>query len=487
MNNNNSSKFLENSSIYMFSTIITFTIGVLVLPVYTRFLSPGDFGIVILFMMFGTMLTQLLSVSLHFASYRYYFKYKNELERFSILNASNMIFLLIIFILSGIIIYNLSDWLASVLFDGELTKKLIQLSFLSGCFEYLFLYMTTLLTAQERAIPLATITISRALLSAALSFYFIFQYSLTYMARINALIISQVIVVICLIVLTRSTFVASFSFRSLKESLKLSFPLIPNQAIGMIHDSFDKVMLNMFHGTFSVGYYSFGSRFAQVLKMLMDSINKAWEPFFMNLATKNSVESKKAIITRFYSLAFLYMVVGLCVIYFSEEMIKLLTTKEFYPSIYIVPVYVYFYLFSIIGTLTMPQISFSEKMTYILPSTIVGVIINISLNMFLIPNFGAIGAAGATAIASLFSQLINYYYAMKLFPLPLRKIKLVSLYLIIIIYTLFIYPIIGFEINFFIKILLKMLVIATFIFLGIKLQFVEKTELDFILKKVKLR
>ena len=107
--------------------------------------------------------------------------------------------------------------------------------------------------------------------------------------------------------------------------------------------------------------------------------------------------------------------------------------------------------------------------------------------MLLIPKFGAIGAAGATAISALFSQLISYYYAMKLFPLPVSKIKLVSLYLIIIIYTLFIYPIIGFEINVFIKILLKMLIIATFILLGIKLQFVEKTELDFMLRKVKLR
>ena len=54
------------------------------------------------------------------------------------------------------------------------------------------------------------------------------------------------------------------------------------------------------------------------------------------------------------------------------------------------------------------------------------------------------------------------------------------------IYTLFIYPIIGFEINIFIKILLKMLIIASFILLGIKLQFVEKSELDFMLRRVKL-
>ena len=262
---------------------------------------------------------------------------------------------------------------------------------------------------------------------------------------------------------------------------------MPNNLIGMVHNSFDKVMLNMYQGTFSVGYYSFGVRFSLILKMIIDSLNKVWEPFFMNLATENTEESKRAIINRFNSLVFFYMVIGLCVIYFSEEMIKLLTTKEFYPSIYVVPIYVYFYLFSIMGVLTMPQISFSEKMIFVLPSTFIGALINVIFNILLIPKFGALGAAGGSAIAALFSQLINYYYAMKLFPLPLRAMKLAGLYFIIIIYTLFIYPIIAFEINVFIKIMLKIAIISTFVIIGIKFQFIEKSELNFLYKKVKLR
>ena len=163
----------------------------------------------------------------------------------------------------------------------------------------------------------------------------------------------------------------------------------------------------------------------------MDSVAKVFNPFFMDKAHENTEESKKKIVIRFYELAYLFMIIGLCLIYFSEEMIIVLTTKEFYPSMYVVPVYVYYYLFGIIGTLTMNQISYSEKMIYILPASIAGVIINISLNIFLIPKFGAIGAAGATAIAALFHQLLLLYYGMKLYPLPLGKMRLACLYLIV--------------------------------------------------------
>ena len=306
------------------------------------------------------------------------------------------------------------------------------------------------------------------------------------MARINGLLISQAISVLFLIYITRTMFAFRFSFSSLKESIKLSFPLIPNQALGMVHGSFDKVMLNLYQGTFSIGYYSFGARFAEVLKMVIDSINKVWEPFFMNLAHENNAHSKQKIVSRFYTITFILMVIGLSVIYFSEEMIKLLTTEEFYPSIYVVPVYVYFYLFAIVGSITSPQISFSEKMIYILPATAVSVIINVGLNLLLIPKYSAIGAAGATALASLFSQMISYYYAMKLFPLPLSKIKLFTIYLITIVYTIMIYPIIAFQINFFLKILLKIVLITTFIFFGIRLNFLEASFLDKLMKKGKI-
>ena len=168
-------------------------------------------------------------------------------------------------------------------------------------------------------------------------------------------------------------------------------------------------------------------------------------------------------------------------------MIKLLTTKEFYPSMYVVPVYVYYYLFAIIGTLTMNQISYSEKMIYILPASIVGVLINISLNIFLIPKFGAIGAAGATAIGALFSHMIMLYYGMKLFPLPLGIMKLVRLYLIVMGLTIFAYPIMAMEVNFLLKILFKLSIISIFVLAGIKFNYVSRVSIANSFAKLKFR
>ena len=117
--------------------------------------------------------------------------------------------------------------------------------------------------------------------------------------------------------------------------------------IGTIHRSFDKLMLTNFTGLSSVAYYSFGEKFAGVLKLFMDSIGKVWTPFFQNKAHENTQEAKKAIVKRYLEMSFFLMCIGFILICFSEEMVKLLTTKEYYPAMYIVPVYVFYYLFGI--------------------------------------------------------------------------------------------------------------------------------------------
>ena len=480
-------KFLENVSIYMFASVFSFAVSILVLPVYTRYLSPSDFGVVILFTMFGSLLTGFLSINLHFSTYRYYFKYKDNMEEFRVLNSTNMVFVLLIFLLSGGIIYFLSGWFSSILFDKLLTKELIQLSFLSGCLEYLFLYMTTLLTAEIRSIPFTAITVSRISLNTIFSFYFIFQHSLTYMARINAILITQGLLVLCLIVITRNMFSGRISFASLKKSLKLSYPLILPQMIGMIQGSFDKTMLNKYTGSISVGFYSFGERFSLVLKATMDSAAKVFNPYFMEKAHENTEESKKKIVIRFYELSYLFMIIGLCLIYFSEEMIIALTTEAFYPSMYVMPVYVYYYLIGIIAHISMNQITYSEKMIYILPASIASVIINISLNIFLIPKFGAIGAAGATAIAALFQQILLFYYGMKLYPLPLGKMRIARPYLIIMGLTIFVYPIMAMELNIIVKILMKIFLISMFISVGIYYRYISYSSIRKIVYNLKFK
>jgi O-antigen/teichoic acid export membrane protein len=475
---------LKDSSFYLLATIITTAISFLTLPIYTRYLSPQDFGIVALFFTFGSVTAGLLSIGIKTASYRYYFQYKENLQDFKVLNTSNLLFLLVCFMVSGIGIYHLANWFSTILFDGKMTADIIRWSFLSGSMGYLLIYLSLLLTAQSRAITYSAITILQVILNNGFSFYFIFAHSLTYLAKIYGLILTQIVMLACLLFFTRNLFGFQFSLSSLKKSIRFSYPLIPRQTIGLIYSSFDRVMLNQYNGLTSVAYYTFGAKFANLLKMIFDSISKAWTPFIMEKLHENTEEARQHIVIRYFKIAFLLTCVGLGIIYFSEEVIKLLVTKEFYPSMFVVPVYVYLHLFLIINMIAMNQIMFSEKMFVLLPSSIVGITVNILLNILLIPKYGPIGAAIATSLAALCGNSIMLYYGFRVCPLPVSKRKLAGIFLITIAFTLPVYPIMVLDINLFVKLILKTTIIIVYVGSGIFLNYISIKDIKQVVSSV---
>ena len=470
--------FLQNTSIYLSATVITTAITFITLPIYTRYLSPADFGILALFLMLGTVCASILSIGLQSASYRYYFKLKKNPEEYKIYNSTNLIFLCTVFLLAGLGIYRFANWISAALLNNTITGYIVTLSFLFGCLQYLFSYLTLLLTAQIKSVQFFVVNISLAILNATFSFYFIFMHSLTYMARIYATLLALGIQVIVLLFLTRSLLGIYFSLKTLKKSILFSYPLLPRTIIGVIGDSVGKILLANYSGLSSLGYYSFGQKFAHLIKIANESTSKMWGPFFMNKAQENTNEGKRSIVQRFNAIFFIIMLAGLSIIYFSEELIKIFTTKEFYPSMYVTPIYVYLYLFGLMGMISINQMLFAEKLLYMLPATIIGVTLNVILSLLLIPKFSEIGAAFAAAISAFGTNAIHLYFGLKAYPLPIGKLKFAGLYLLIIAFTVPIYPIIGMDLNYILKIIIKGVLLLAFIGFGFSLNFISKEYLN---------
>ena len=302
------------------------------------------------------------------------------------------------------------------------------------------------------------------------------------MGRVYGILISQSIILIILIYLLKNLFTTKISAHKLIKSIKFSSPYYPNMILGLSQSYLDKTLLSQINGSSSVGFYSLGVNFTIILKTIMDSVEKAWAPFFYNKAHEETFESKKIIVESFNFIAFIYMFLGLFIIYFSEEAIKILTTKEYYSAIEIVPIYMFFYFFAIYGYLTNAQLTISEKIKYILPGAIIGAIVNVSLNILLIPKFGTVGAALASCFTALVSQAFLFYFGNKFFRLPIELNKIIFLYFLLFLYTGIYYYILSIEIQVLLKIIIKLFLLGSFLLFGIKLDFVSVKKLKKFIK-----
>jgi O-antigen/teichoic acid export membrane protein len=456
----------KNATIYLVASFSSFGISILTLPIFTRLMTPEDFGKTLIFLIFGKLIVGFVNFNLHYSTYRYYFDHKNDISDFKSLNSTNLLFLLICFIISILVVAIISKYIVLNFYKNQFTEGLLLLSLFSGILDYFFLYFTTILTALQKSISFAFLTILNSLLNVAFSIYFIISLNLTYIGRIYGIVVSQIVMLVIIIFFCRKTITLNFNFNFLKKSLKLTSPMIPQMALGISQNYLDKSLLSYTKGAASLGFYSLGLNFANILKVIMDSIEKAWSPFFFKNAQENTDKSKLTIANAFMTLAYLYMTIGIGVIYFSEEAIKLLTTKEYYPAIYVVPIYVYYYLFSIFGYIANSQLSLTEKIKYILPGSIAGTVVNIIFNIILISKFGAIGAAVSAAITALVSNAFLFYFGMKFFPIPFAIKKIISLYFILFLFTFFAYIMISLDLNLFLKVLIKIILILCFVLIG---------------------
>tara|TARA_B110000967_G_C18900347_1_gene574405 strand:- start:6892 stop:7557 length:666 start_codon:yes stop_codon:yes gene_type:complete len=216
----------------------------------------------------------------------------------------------------------------------------------------------------------------------------------------------------------------------------------------------------------------------------MDAISRSWVPYFMDNAEQRTSESNHNIVTRFYELAILFSFIGLGVAYFTEEALILLTTIEFHDAKYLTPFLVIYYLMGILGFLSVNQLMFAEKLAYNFPASIIGLGINILLNILLIPIYGAIGAVIATALASSIIAIVLIYFSNRVHPLPIDFKKLTRLFIIIVIYTLLIYPVFFLELWFFWKIIIKSLLLFSFVILCIKINYIEISALKSTYNKI---
>ena len=462
---------LKNSSIYLTSTLVSILVNFLTLPFFTQYLSIADYGVVALFILFGSVVVNSLSFGLQSAAFRFYFKLKKE--EFVVLNTTIVFFLITIFLAVGFfVVFPFSEWISDSILNNEISAELLELSFISGSFHYFYVYFNHMLTVQKRAVTSSIVSISHVSINAFLTFYFIEFYSMTYMAAIYAFLITNIVVSISVTLFNYHLFFPRFSLSNLKRSIIFTYAEVPSLLVGMLYGSFDKGMLANYEGKAAIGYYEFGSKSAILLKAFMDAISKSWIPFFMENAEKNTTESNQLIVSRFYELAILFSFVGMGVAYFTEEALVILTTTEFHDAKYLTPLLIVYYLMGILGFLSVNQLMFAEKLVYNFPASVLGLGLNIFLNILLIPTYGAMGAVISTAIATTLIAIVLFYFSNRVHPLPISYTKLFQLFVIVVVYTLLIYPVFYLDWWFVWKILIKVLLLLSFIIVSIKLKYI---------------
>ena len=107
----------------MLSSLLPTAVGFLMLPIYSRYLNPSDYGIIGLIISFQTFLPLLFTFQFQNTIQRFYFDYKNNSDDLKQFISSILIFVFFISLIVLVIILAFLNEILSLVYSSALAYK----------------------------------------------------------------------------------------------------------------------------------------------------------------------------------------------------------------------------------------------------------------------------------------------------------------------------------------------------------------------------
>ncbi len=184
----------------------------------------------------------------------------------------------------------------------------------------------------------------------------------------------------------------------------------------VIIQNIDHIMITSMISKEENGFYSAAITSATVVQFIYLAITDSFRPLILS-SKKESIEKYEKNVSRLYGIIF-YLTTAQSIAFtvFARLIITILYGKEYFAAIPILQILVWFVVFSAMGVVRNIWILAEEKQKILPLINFLGAVINIVLNFFMIPLWGACGAALASFLTQFFTNFILSYIIK-----PMRK------------------------------------------------------------------
>ena len=424
-------KLGRHSLVYGIGNILAMAGSFLLIPLYTHVLTPGDYGVIELLNRSSDILMIVMFLGIRQAFIRLYFDHDDQ-EWHKKVAGTTIVCILFSTICVVAACYPFSTFFADKLFSNTSYALFIKMLLVWVPLElliniglaFLQIQMKSVLYVTLNAIKLFLLVISNVVL-----LYF-------YQKGIFGFLLSNIWVAAIIAVPFLLFFVhwsrLQLSMHVFKELFKFGLPLLPATVFMFIINNSDRYLLKMYSDLEAVGIYALAFKIGMFGTMiLMEPFGKVWAPFLFENYKK---DDGPATVSSVFMLAITANVtVALLISIIAPSVIRMISAEAFHNAYGLVPFLCAASICYSMTSIADAGILISKK-TYFKP-IVNGVccVIIIALNMFLIPRYGAYGAAismGITFFVRLYliRTISKKYY---FFTIESPRILLLCLYAVL--------------------------------------------------------
>lgn len=462
--------FFKNNLIYNIGNFFTLGIAIFLLPIYTTYLSPNEFGIIDLFMVIGTFINLTISLEISQGLGRFYQEARNDKEKKEY-TSSAFWFTFFIYLLFSSLSFLFSNNFSVLILDDQSKRLIFLLAIFAITTNGVFIFAQNQLKWQIQ--PIHSVI-------ASLVYFFIMASTTVYLLVIKDLktesifigqISGNIIASIVAISYARKNYGFIFRTKKFYEMASFSSPLVLS-SIGIVLAMYiDRIAIKDLLGFKELGIYGVAFRFTAIAGFIIMGFKQSLTPLIYKNYKKKETPFEISNIFNIFIFFALFTVAGS--IMFAKEILILFTNENFYSSANLIAILIMSVFFHNMNIFT-PGILIAKK-TKIMPLiAIIGAALNLILNYKLIPPFSLLGASYASLISAVCTFLMYLFLSNKYYRLPYEyTLQLLSLAIVLIVS----YGAINIfdEIN--LKTILIKIIILLLVILGISFILIKRKQL----------
>lgn len=408
-------RFLRDSVIYSASATRSRGVAILLVPLYTRFLQPAEYGALDLLMVFATVANYLVALEISQGLARVYAEAKTPGDKQAYVSSA-LWFAATAYALFVAVALPFAAPIAGWLLDSRSWQGAAQAMILAVGANGVFFLLQDLLRWQLQPLRHALVSLTYTLVSTAVGAGMVVYAD----AGVPGILYGQCAGAAAGLAAAWAGGAAAhwrltFGLAHWREMLSYSAPQVLSSIAGYFALYFDRVLIKEFMTLDDVGIYGIGARFAAIVSLLMMGFQSALVPLVFQHHAAPETPAQLARVFRYFLALALPALLLLCG--FSRELVWLFTTPQYYGAAAVVPLLAAAVLLANMYIFTL-GVFIARRTSIVLAINLAAVLINVAGSYLLIPAFGMLGAAAATLLSGLSAFLLYVYCNRQFYPIP---------------------------------------------------------------------
>ncbi len=409
---------------YTAASILSKLIAVALLPLYTRYLTRADYGAAEVLFAAVVAASIVIRFGVIEAVLRFYYKAGEDPGR---VVAASFAALFWLATAGALIALPFAEPLSEALLDRP-APDLVRIAIGGLWVLTLHEYLLTLFRLEERARAFFAVTIANVLVAIALTVVLVIVEDEGARGLLLGSYVSGGAFVLGLIIVHRQRLTLRLDRPLLRRMLRFGLPTMPAELSLYALNFVDRIIIVRTVGLAEAGLYSLAIKFSQGVNILVRGFQLAWPPLAYSIRDDDEARRAYAAVVTWLLAVCAFVVIGLWLL--ARWLARALAAPEFfesYEAVGLITAATAFYSLYMVQLVILGRTGRTE---FNFPATIAALVVNVALNLILVPPLGIVGAGIALVASYLVVVALMYGFTQRLFPVPYEWTRLARVVLV---------------------------------------------------------